>query len=132
MWKSHPRRKKTGILMSRSADGRTSLLVDVKSNTTLPLDAVAAAVWERCDGEHPLAQIVDEIAAELPLHEPQRAVEEALEDLADAGMLSGVVPALRKQSRRLAIRTFAKVAAGLTLFASVPARGGSGGGGSGS
>lgn len=69
--------------------GDEALVVNFKDSFFYNLSPVGTFIWERCDGEHSVAQIVEEIVKEHDV-EPEEAIrdcEQFLQELVQEGIL---------------------------------------------
>lgn len=79
--------------MARSHDlvieplGDGAVVFDRHTDEIHHLNASAYAVWRRCDGTRTVAQIAEEVAAELAIAVPDEAVHQAFAHLDGAGLL---------------------------------------------
>jgi PqqD family protein of HPr-rel-A system len=67
--------------------GREATVVDEQRGTTHALNATAAAVLELCDGNASVAKIARQLAADTGEQRNELLVEQAIEDLARAGLV---------------------------------------------
>lgn len=77
---------RTEELIIKELDGELAVY-DEREHRAHELNATAAAVWRKCDGETPLEQIASEIAAETELPQDEEIVRMALDQLSRAGLL---------------------------------------------
>ena len=77
---------RTEKLIVKELEGDVAVY-DEREHRAHELNATAAAVWRRCDGETPLAEIAEEIAAESELPADEEIVRMALDQLSRAGLL---------------------------------------------
>ncbi len=69
--------------------GDEAIIVNFKDSLFYNLNPVGAFIWERCDGEHTLAQIAGELAEEYDVT-PEEAARDCLqfiEELVQQGLL---------------------------------------------
>lgn len=67
-----------------------ALVVNVKTGMLYPLNSVGTRIWELCDGERTLAEIVAALAAEFDADEQTigEDAERFIVELAEAGLAS--------------------------------------------
>lgn len=86
-------------LVMHELDGE-ALMFDPVSSDTHRLNETALFIWRRCDGEHPVRCIAEELAAgyDVTIEEALQHVNQLLADLGDQGLLvnSTLAPAGRK------------------------------------
>jgi hypothetical protein len=98
------------------------LIYDRRRHRAHCLNATAAAVWRRCDGRTPVAELTRLVAAEAGLDAPA-AVALALEQLGRRHLLDEAPPAATDRvGRREALRKLALAAAVLPLVTTVATR----------
>lgn len=113
-----PRARTEGLIVCELDD--ETLVHDRGADRACCLNAFAAEVWERCDGEAAPAEIANAMAAARGAPVDHRAVWLALDQLSRSGLLEAAVPlpatVLQGASRREVLRTL-----GLGAAAFVPA-----------
>ena len=105
-----PRARENDVMSERLGD--ELLLFDASTNRAHSLNATAATVWHACDGTRNREKIAEHCQLD-PL-----AVELALDNLADANLLTDYTPPAQRVSRRTAIRRLALT--GATLGIALP------------
>jgi hypothetical protein len=93
---------RTEALLVEHVEGET-VVYDLRNDTVHCLNPLTTAVWRRCDGRTPVAEIPDQVAADLGDAVPPEAVWLALSELAKADLLEGSV-ALPAEARALSRR----------------------------
>lgn len=105
----HPRARRKALVVEHLGD--ETLVYDLQSHQAHRLDAIAAAVWRRCDGKASPEDIAAAIAERGARLEP-REVEATLVALADAGLLVDVVASRKRGAPVSRRRAAAAVVAG--------------------
>jgi hypothetical protein len=72
---SHPERKEQVIAQKASSD---FLLFDMNDGNYYALNEVGCRIWELCDGNHSIAQIIETLAAEYDAS-PESLAKDVLE-----------------------------------------------------
>ncbi len=66
------------------------------------LDKIGTFVWERCDGNHSVKQIAEELSKEYKMmrQEAETALSKYLQQLAERGMVGVISPKPKRKSRQ--------------------------------
>src|SRR5262245_49134291 len=86
-----PRARKDDLVVQ--SEGEETLVYDTRNNHAHCLNRLAAVVWRHCDGRRTLAELATLAHKQLGTPEDVQVVEVALQELQQANLLEGHVPA---------------------------------------
>ena len=113
-----PLARRDGLVVKTVGD--ELLVYDLERERAHSLDALAAAIWRRCDGRRPVAALAAAVRAETGLPVSAAAVEYGLAALGRARLLVGERPAPGPTRRQVLARIGTAAAIPLVLSITAP------------